>query len=357
MNNVRRWIKPAIQAMKAYQVPASTGMIKLDAMENPYSLPDALKQQWCSELKNVEVNRYPDAQAVLLKKKLREVMAIPEDMGIVLGNGSDELIQIIAMALAQPDRTYIAPEPSFVMYQYIAGIVDVRFAGVPLNNDDFSLDRNTMLDAIEEHQPAVIFLAYPNNPTGNLFDKTIIIDVVRNAPGLVVLDEAYHAYSRESFIPRLDRFENLLVLRTLSKSGLAGLRLGFLAGSPEWLNEFEKIRLPYNINVLSQMTAEFILSHHEVLDAQTQQVCRSRETLFSNLIQIDGIQVWPSSANFILFRPRAQKANDIFAGLRQQGILIKNLHGSHPALSQCLRVTVGTESENTAFITALKQLL
>jgi len=357
VNNVRRWIKPAIQEMKAYHVPATGRMIKLDAMENPYSLSVEIRQQWLSRLNNVEINRYPDAQANLLKNRLREVMDIPDKMAIMLGNGSDELIQIIAMALAQPDRIYMAPEPSFVMYQFIAGTVDVQFIGVPLNRDDFSLDRDIMLGAIEKHQPALIFLAYPNNPTGNLFDKTVIGDVIRSAPGLVVVDEAYHAYSKETFMPQLDKFDNLLVLRTLSKSGMAGLRLGYLVGAEGWISELDKIRLPYNINALTQSTAEFILSHHEVLDTQAEQIYQGRETLFSELTQIDGIQAWPSVANFILFRPLIKEANDIFAALQGRGILIKNLHGSHPALDQCLRVTVGTDDENTAFITALQQLL
>ena len=357
MNKIKHWIRPAVQKMKAYHVADASGKVKLDAMENPYTWPDQLKQQWLAELKEVDVNRYPDAYAVTLQERLRETMSIPDDMSIILGNGSDELIQIIAMAMAQADSTYLAPEPSFVMYQAIAEMVNVRFVGVPLDGDEFSLDRDAMLGAINKHQPAIVFLAYPNNPTGNLFDENIILDVIQAAPGVVVLDEAYHAFSGKSFMLRLGEFDNLLVMRTLSKSGLAGLRLGLLAGPDDWLTELDKLRLPYNINSLSQKTAEFILSQKDVLDGQAQKICLSRDTLCSQLSDIDGIKVWPSVANFILFRSTTKQANDIYQGLQQEGVLIKNLHGSHPVLDQCLRVTVGPGDENTKFLVALKNQL
>lgn len=356
VNKVKRWVKPVIQAMQPYHVADASGMVKLDAMENPYTWPEELKQRWLVELKEVDVNRYPDAHAGPLQEKLREVMAIPENMSIVLGNGSDELIQMIAMALAQTDRTYIATDPSFAMYRAITEAVDVKFKGVSLN-DDFSLNPDLMLSAIDQHQPAIIFLAYPNNPTGNLFDAKVVENIIQAAPGVVVLDEAYHAFSGRSFMTRLNDFDNLLVMRTLSKSGLAGLRLGLLAGPNEWISELDKIRLPYNINILSQRTAEFILAHHEILDAQIQQICQSRDTLYALLADLNDIQVWSSATNFILFRSTIKPGDDIYHGLKKQGILIKNLHGNHQLLAQCLRVTVGTEDENIKFLDALKNLL
>lgn len=357
MKSVKELINPAILSMQAYHVPTSTGLMKLDAMENPYDWPEEVQRKWLHELKDIHINRYPDAASSILKDKLRAAMGIPDNLSIMLGNGSDELIQIIAMALAGSDRTFLAPEPGFVMYRLISRTVNTAYIAVQLNPDDFSLDRNVMLTAIKEHQPELIFIAYPNNPTGNLFDRDTVLEVIKHAPGLVVIDEAYHAFARTSFMEYLNEFDNLLVMRTLSKSGLAGLRLGYLLGKSNWIDELEKIRLPYNINCLSQKTAVFILSHDEILTGQAENICRDREVLFQHLSKTENIKVWPSAANFILFRMVGLDANRVFDGLKEHGILIKNLNGSHPLLQNCLRVTVGTTQEITAFIEALRQVI
>ena len=357
MKIVKRLINPAIQSLHAYHVPPAAGLMKLDAMENPYHWPDELKQKWLAEIENIEINRYPDPSASVLKEKIRNVMGIKKDLSIMLGNGSDEIIQIIAMALAKPERCFMTPEPGFVMYQQISRMLSVDFKAVALNADDFSLARENTLATIEKEQPVLLFIAYPNNPTGNLFDREMIIEMIKKSPGLVVIDEAYHSFAGESFIDQVDEFENLLVMRTLSKSGLAGLRLGYLVGHKEWLQEFEKIRLPYNINSLTQKSTEFILDHYEVLEMQARQICNSREKLFTSLRETGGVKVWPSVANFILFRTLQGNAGDIHNRLKENGVLIKNLHGSHPSLDNCLRVTVGTDNENAEFLKQLQKLL
>jgi histidinol-phosphate aminotransferase len=348
---VASWIRPEIHALSAYPVPDSAGLIKLDAMENPYHWPKTMVDEWLACLRNVSLNRYPDPSASVLQVRLREAMDIPADMALLLGNGSDELIQMIALALAQPDRVLLTPEPSFVMYKMIAICTGMDYVGVPLA-DDFSLDLPAMLSAIERHQPAVVFLAYPNNPTGNLFDADAVQAVIAASPGLVVLDEAYHAFAGASFMPELGAYDNLLVMRTVSKMGLAGLRLGLLAGPGEWLGEFDKIRLPYNINVLTQESASFALSHRAVLDEQARQICTDREALMRALAQIPGVTLFPSRANFILFR--TANANAVFEALKAQGVLIKNLSGAGGLLHDCLRATVGTATENAAFLQALQ---
>lgn len=356
MNKVRRWINPAIQSMQAYRVPAADVLVKLDAMENPFPWPEELIRQWLSEIRSVPVNRYPDPNATSLRDKLRLVMQVPAGLSIMLGNGSDELIQILAMALANPDRIYLSVEPGFVMYRQICMAVNTRYMAVPLNRDNFSLDHAAIIGAIKQYQPALVFIAFPNNPTGNLFDKEILLDIISTAPGLVVIDEAYHAFSGNSFLDYVDQFDNLLVLRTLSKSGLAGLRLGFLIGKSYWLDELEKIRLPYNINSLSQLTGDFILRHYDFLEDQVRQICLQRDLMYEELHAIEGIQAWPSQANFILFRPNNRDADELFNELIQQGILIKNLHKTHPLLENCLRVTIGSEKENQVFLDAIKNL-
>lgn len=353
-DKVQKWVRPEIRALSAYHVPAAANLIKLDAMENPYRWPDTMVDDWLTQLREVSLNRYPDPAPQALKASLRVAMGVPANMEVLLGNGSDELIQMMAMTLAQPGRVILAPEPGFVMYKMIATFTAMDYVGVPLAAD-FTLDLPAMLAAIKQHQPALVFLAYPNNPTGNLFDRAAVAAVIEASPGLVVVDEAYHAFAGDSFMGNLGQYDNLVVMRTVSKMGLAGLRLGLLAGPAAWLNEFDKTRLPYNINVLTQASARFALAHREVLDAQTRQICADREALLQDLQAIAGVSAFPSRANFILFR--VARADAVFAGLKQAGVLIKNLNPAGGALRDCLRVTVGTRAENAAFIAALQAVL
>lgn len=348
-------IRPEVRALKAYHVPDASGMVKLDAMENPYEWPEALKPAWLERLRTVALNRYPDPQARALSARLRAYLRLSSDSGLLLGNGSDELIQIVLLALAQPGAVVAAPTPTFVMYELIARAVGMRFVGVPLTAG-FALDVAAMQAALREHRPAVVFLAYPNNPTGNLFEASAIASLIEAAPGLVVVDEAYHAFAQESFIDRLSRYEQLLVMRTASKQGLAGLRLGLLAGQPALLAEFDKVRLPYNINALTQASAEFALEHMAVFDDQARLLRAEREQLFQALAARSDVVAYPSRANFILFRIRTRSASAVHQALRERGVLIKNLDAPGP-LAGCLRVTVGTPAENQAFLAALAQAL
>ena len=345
-------IRPEIQRLSAYHVAGAAGMVKLDAMENPYSLPDDLRAELADQLRDAAINRYPDPHAAAVQQALRQAFGIEPAYDILLGNGSDELIQIVASALAKPGAALLAVEPSFVMYRMIAEFTGLRYVGVPLR-PDFTLDEAAVLDAIEREQPELVFLAYPNNPTGNAFERGAIERILAAAPGLVVIDEAYHAFTGGlSFLADLARFDNLLLMRTVSKLGLAGLRLGYLVGKPAWITQFDKIRLPYNINVLTQVAARFALEHVAVLESQAARLVVERERLLLALSALNGVQTFPSSANFILFRlPDAAR---VFTGLKQRGILIKNLHGGHPLLDNCLRVTVGAPQENDAFLDALR---
>lgn len=355
-DKIHRWVRPPVRALAAYHVPPAQGFIKLDAMENPYSWPTDMVDAWLQVLRGVSLNRYPDPAAHELKQALAQAMDVPPGHEVLLGNGSDELIQMILMAVSGPGRTVMAPEPGFVMYRMIATYLDMPYVGVPLRAD-FSLDREAMLTAIETHHPAVIFLAYPNNPTGNLFDDADIEAIIAATDGLVIIDEAYHAFAGRTWMQRMVQYDNVLVMRTVSKMGLAGLRLGLLAGHPDWLQQFDKLRLPYNINVLTQASAQFALQHRSVLDEQTQRICRDREQLLSELREIPSIEVFPSQANFVLFRVVSGKADSVFQALKQQHILIKNLSAAGDLLTQCLRVTVGTPDENRAFLDALKHAL
>jgi len=354
---VTRWVRPAVRAMAAYQVPDATGLVKLDAMENPYVWSHDLRQAWTQRLCEVDVNRYPDPHARALAATVRDTMGIPPDAGLLLGNGSDEIIQMLAVTLGGDGRTLLTVEPGFVMYRMIAEFTGMQYEGVPLASPAFSLDTDAILSAIERTGPALVFLAVPNNPTGNLFAEADILRIVESAPGVVVIDEAYAPFNDQSFIDRLERYPNLLVMRTMSKMGLAGLRLGLLAGPRAWIDEIDKTRLPYNINVLTQESARFALEHKAVLDAQTDQIRADRETLFKALSDMSGVSPFPSDANFILFRTGNGRGSMIHRGLRERGVLIKNLDGAHPMLADCLRVTVGTPEENRQFLAALDAAL
>ncbi len=349
-------LRPEVLALSAYHIPDSAGLIKLDAMENPYHWPDEMIDEWLDKLRSVGVNRYPDPSARRLRSALCAANDVPEGAELMLGNGSDELIQIILMAVAGGEAAVLAPQPTFVMYRQIAMSLGLGFIGVNLREEDFALDMDAMRAAIARHRPAVIFLSYPNNPTGNAFSTEDVREVLRLAPGLVVVDEAYAPFADHTFMPALREFPNLLVMRTLSKLGLAGLRLGFLAGHPAWIGQLDKLRLPYNINVLTQVTAEFALSKRAIFDEQVGRIRRDREALALRLRDMP-VRVFPSQANFLTFRLLAKNADEVFESLKQGGVLIKNLSPSSGQLRDCLRVTVGTESENQRFVNALESIL
>ena len=242
--NKMHWIRAQIRALSAYRVPDAKQGIKLDAMENPYPWDAELINEWLQVLRNVSLNRYPDPEARETTALLRQRMGVPENMSVILGNGSDELIQMLALTLSGSEHgtthCLLTVEPSFVMYKMIATVVGMDYQSVDLNDGDFSLNLDNVLTAMEQHKPALVFLAYPNNPTANLFDRHAMETIISAAPGIVVIDEAYCAFTNDSFMPELERYDNLLIMRTVSKLGLAGLRLGMLVGASVWINEIAK---------------------------------------------------------------------------------------------------------------------
>jgi histidinol-phosphate aminotransferase len=350
-------VRDEVRAMRAYHVPDASGLVKLDAMENPFSLPPELARALGERLSKVALNRYPPADPAEFKRQLAESAALAPGKALVLGNGSDELIHLMIQACARHGPSgaavVLAPTPTFVMYEVFARLDGCRFIGVPLQAD-FRLDMPAMLEAIEAHRPALLFVAYPNNPTGNLFARAEIQILLDRAPGLVVIDEAYSPFALDTWMPQLAERPNLVVLRTLSKLGLAGLRLGYACADPRWIVEFDKVRPPYNVGVLPLAAAGFLLEHFDVLRQQASVIRSERERLLGALRALPGVTAFESDANFILLR--VSDPDRLFAGLRTRGILVKNVSGSHPLLWGCLRVTVGTPQENDAFLRALEAL-
>jgi histidinol-phosphate aminotransferase len=344
-------VRAEVLGMSAYHVADAGGMVKLDAMENPYPLPEAMRRELAERLARVALNRYPEPNPRELCELIKRKMQVPAGMDVLLGNGSDDLIQIITLALAKPGATMMYPAPTFVVYGMNATFMGMKAAPVALR-EDFSLDADAFIARMRAEKPALVFLAYPNNPTGVLYPASDIHGIIEAATGLVVLDEAYHVFAGKTFMGELARFPNLVVLRTVSKLGLAGIRLGYLAGRPEWLREFNKVRQVYNVNVLTQAAASFVLERLDVLEAQAAQIRSERAELGKALKALPGVTVFPSEANFFLVRvPDAPRA---YEGLKRQGVLVRSLH---PGIAQCLRLTVGTPDENRILVTALKEAL
>ncbi len=350
MSFIHNWLRADIQEINAYHVPCSDNLIKLDAMESPFALPDELIGQYLAYLADAQLNRYPSPSAEELNQTLRDLMDIPKEFGVLLGNGSDELIQLLALA-CDADDTILSIEPSFVMYDMIAKFTRLNYQGVPLTQD-YKLDLDSTLESINRHKPKLIFIAYPNNPTGNTFDRIAIEKIINMTDAMVVLDEAYYAYAGDSFISDIAKYPNLVVLRTVSKIGFAGLRLGLLIGSQETVSELDKLRLPYNINILTQVSANFLLKEKDEINKNAAIIIEQRQILSDALKQIEGLLAYPSQANFILFK--APKAQELFDYLKANGILIKNLSGA-PKLTNCLRVTVGDNDQNKQFINIVKK--
>ena len=346
-------IRQDVQSMHAYAIQDSRGMVKLDAMENPHRLPPALRKELGERLAALALNRYPGERIEDLRRALARHARLPEGFGLMLGNGSDELISLLAMACDLPGATILAPLPGFVMYEMSAKLQGLKFVGVDLT-PDFELDEKAMLDAVAAHQPAIIYLAYPNNPTANLWNDATIEKIVEAAPGLVVIDEAYQPFASRSYLDRVTRHEHVLLMRTMSKFGLAGVRIGYMMGPARLVQEVDKLRPPYNISVLNAEAALFALEHEDVFAAQAVDLKRERGRLQSALKEM-GLKSWPSDANMVLVRVPDPAAS--FEGMKARKVLVKNVSRMHPLLAGCLRLTVGTPDENTQMLAALQSTL
>jgi histidinol-phosphate aminotransferase len=349
-NDIIRLIRPQVRKLAAYHVDETPVRVKLDAMENPFPLPDAMRRELAAVVRNTRINLYPDPSAKELKKAIATLWKMrPEQM--ILGNGSDELIQAVILAFGGP---VLVPMPTFAMYEITSRGLAQKVVTVPLDGN-FGLDADLLLEKARKSKAKVIFLACPNNPTGNRFADKSIRHILEHADAAVVIDEAYYSFSGRTYLPLLKKYPNMIILRTLSKIGFAGLRVGVLTASPAIVNELNKIRLPYNINALSQAVAVTALNHRDVIDGQISLLISERQRLYNALSQIKGITAYPSETNFILLRT-PKDSTDIYSKLKQEGILIKNLNKPGP-LKNCLRVTVGMPEENSEFIKTLKSIL
>ncbi|MDQ2779431.1 MAG: histidinol-phosphate transaminase, partial [Pseudomonadota bacterium] len=344
---VRHTLRSDLPGMHAYGVQDSAGLVKLDMMENPFTLPLQLQTELGERLGRIAINRYPAGEAADLVAALARHVDLPAGCSLMLGNGSDELIDLLTTACGRQDATVLAPLPGFVMYGMAAQVRGLRFAGVPLTAD-FELDESAMLDAVERHRPAITWIAYPNNPSANLWDDAVIdriVDAVGRQAGLVVFDEAYQPFASRTWMQRMKAHDHVLVLRTLSKFGLAGVRLGYLCGRQALIAQLDKLRPPFNVSVLNAEAARFALDHADEYERQAALLRGERERLQTELRALSQVRAWPSDANMILVR--VSDAPRTWSGMKSRGVLVKNVSGMHPLLANCLRLTVGTHQQNT----------
>ena len=353
-DRMSRYLRADVQGMHGYAVQPSAGLVKVDTMENPFRLPDDLRKQLGERLAEVALNRYPAERGDVLRAELAKHARMPDGCDIMLGNGSDELISLLTLAADVPGNVVMAPLPGFVMYEMSAKLQGLKFVGVPLTAD-FELDGPAMLAAVREHQPALLYIAYPNNPTANLWNDDVVDAIIEAAPGLVVIDEAYQPFAARDSLDRLKRHEHVLLMRTMSKFGLAGVRIGYMMGRRPLIAEIDKLRPPFNVSVLNCEAALFALEHVDEYAKQAATIRAEREKLYGEIAKLPGLHPFPSEANMIL--ARVPDAKRVFEGMRARGVLVKNVSGLHQLLANCIRITIGTPEENPQTLAALRGAL
>jgi histidinol-phosphate aminotransferase len=337
--NIRKLVRPCVRSLRAYQAEEIACRVKLDANESPYGR---------KVLKTVSANRYPDPEAKSLRILAAKAFRVRQE-NILHGNGSDELIYYLITTFGGP---VLYPVPTFSMYGVIAQSLGAGKIEIPLGKS-FELDSERMLRAVQKRRPKLIFLSTPNNPTGNRFSEDVIVKIIRKTKGLVVVDEAYHDFAGgRGALPLIGKYRNMIVLKTLSKIGLAALRTGFMVADTDVIQEVNKVRLPFNLNSLSQKVAAEALKNRKKINSYVKLIISERKRLFREMGKIKGVGPYPSDANFILFR--LEKADDVYRKLMKRGVLVRNMRG---AVNGCLRVTVGTPKENDVFLKSLEQII
>ena len=346
--SIKSRISGSVSSISAYSVPRIDCSVRLDGNESPYDLEEKEKLALSERLAKLPVNRYPDPEALEVRTSLSRAVDFPVD-GILLGNGSDEIIQMIVEAFGGKNGRVLVPSPTFSMYRLTSLILGRQVTEVELD-ENFDIDLERTLEAIRTQDPDIVFLATPNNPTGNSFSEEKVLEILEASGGAVVVDEAYCDFSKKSYIPHIDKYENLLVLRTMSKIGFAAARLGMFFAQPQVADEVNKARLPYNINSFSQHVMSFALENPEVVERKISLVLSERERVRASLERIEEIRVYPTDANFFLVR--VPDADFLFEELVRNDILVRRFKGEG-RLADCLRITVGTREENDRLTQAL----
>jgi len=346
-------VKPEVRALAPYRLKLHEYRIKLNQNENPFGFPEVLKEEVWRRLRGRDWARYPDFYLRDITEHLAAFADVPSDW-VLVGNGSNELLQMTFLTCLGRGDHLVVPVPTFSLYRLQGLAMGATVHEVPLTAPDFQLPVQQVVETARIHQARVVVLCSPNNPTGNAYTEADVRHVLEESGSLVLLDEAYVEFADRSLRPLLDEYENLLILRTFSKAwALAGVRVGYVLGRPEWLREIAKVKLPYGLNIFSETAAVVALEHQELLAQQVQRIVELREMLYRALRRIPGVHPYPSQTNFILCR-FDRPANEVFTTCLKCGILIRDV-SNYPGLANHLRISVGTEKENAALIACLTE--
>ncbi len=354
---LRNHIRPSVRNADVYHVGHFKDItVKLNQNENPFDVPPELKAELTEAFLSIPWNRYPTEFADDFRKALGAKIGHPTE-GIILGNGSNELTYLLGLAFIQPGTPVLLPTPLFALYRKVVDLFEGEAVEVPSVEPPFGIIESAVLAAIAKHQPRLIVLNSPNNPTGQQLSFEVQKRIIEAAPGFVIVDEAYYEFIEgQNAQALLNDHPHVLIMRTFSKAvGLAGLRLGYLLGHPEVMTELCKARLPFMVNRLTVAAASAILQKDNLIRERVAYIKQERDAMFLALQDVPGVQVMPSSTNFLIFKTPLPSM-DLVARMAAHGVLIRNMSG-YPMLGGYVRVNAGTSIENQAFMTALKAVL
>ena len=358
MEKNKKFYRDSLKELKPYDPHELPYKIKLNANENPYGLPEEIIEEILRKAKNLEYSRYPNANSVKLSEMVSSFWGLTRD-NIVIGNGSDEVIDYLIKAFSEKGRRIITTAPSFVMYKIYSMINGSNFVQIPLSQSNFSLNEGKVLEEAKKEDSSIIFIAYPNAPTGNYFAEDKMIKIIEESGCLVVVDEAYYEFGEKTFVPLISRYDNLVILRTFSKAySLASLRVGYLLSNPEIINEVRKVKSPFNVNTFSQLAAQIVFENKKILKDNIKKIIKERERLTDRINKLPSFKAHPSRTNFVLVEAGSKENLDlVYNNLLKQGILVQTV--SDPIFSTSryfLRITVGNEEENDILIKGLENV-
>ncbi len=347
-----KYIRKSIQKLEEYTVPQDKYEVKLNQNESPYDVPKDLKEEITKRIMNTDWNRYPSRTAIPLVEAISEYTNFPKE-GIVAANASNEILQGVFQAICDAGDRLVAISPGFAIYPYLSKIMDLNLKEVPLL-EDFSFDVPAIIK--EGKNAKMVVLALPNNPTGTTIPMEEIEEITQNINGIFVIDEAYFEFSGKTAISLLDKYDNIIIIRTLSKAfGLAGLRLGYLLTNAEIASAVQKAKLPFSVGILGQIAGEILLKKNEYIKDVIEKILSEKEKVFFELKQIPSIEPVSSYTNFILFRTQKVPGKELFEEMYRRGVLLRFFNT--PRLKDTLRVTIGKPEGNEIFLKTLKEVL
>jgi len=351
---VRVPVREDLKALEGYHSPQVEVQIRLNTNESPLAPPVEFVQALSEAMSAIAWNRYPDRSASALRSGIADLHHL-QPGNVFVANGSNEVIQTLLLTFAGPSRTVTTFEPTYQLHAHIARITGANVIEAE-RRADFSLDEDIVATTIRQHQPDVTFLCSPNNPTGTVDPPSVVASALAQQVGLIAVDEAYGQFASWSAVDLIDEEVPLVVIRTFSKTwSMAAARLGYLIG-PEWLvSELEKVVLPYHLDSAKQIAGTLALQYRSEMEQRVEYLVQERERVMLGLAQLD-LDVFPSGANFILFRPKTISGRDLWQQLVDRGVLIRDC-SSWPRLENCLRVTIGTDKENDCFLQTVSHIL